>query len=404
MNKTVIIVGAGQAAASFASRHVSLGNALPLVIIGEEPNAPYQRPPLSKKYLSGGMEHERLSIRRPDWYGKNSITTHFGRRVIAIRPYERRVITDDSQSIEYYKLVICTGSHARGLPKEIGGTLEGVFTLRTISDAARISAALQSGNKLLIIGGGYIGLEVAATARKLGLEVTLVEMTERILQRVAAEETSSFFRKLHTRHGVTLLEAKRLVRLADNSGRVCGAEFESGEFIKTDSVLVGIGAQPNSELAESAGLICKNGIFVSENCQTSDPNIYAAGDCTSFIRKGKTIRLESVQNAADQGDLVARVLAGHDSRYTAVPWFWSEQYDCRLQIAGLNHGYDRTVIRHNVETASYSVWYFADDRLLAVDAMNDTKSYAYGRRLIEKGIHPTPNQVADEKTSLKDLI
>jgi 3-phenylpropionate/trans-cinnamate dioxygenase ferredoxin reductase subunit len=192
-------------------------------------------------------------------------------------------------------------------------------------------------------------------------------------------------------------------RLLDDDGTVCGAELESGEIIDADLVLVGIGSSPNTELAQAAGLDCDKGIRVSETCQTSDPNIYAAGDCSNFVRNGQQIRLESVQNAADQGDLIARVLAGEDVTYTALPWFWSDQYDCKLQIVGLNQGHNQTVLRPGSKDGSLSVWYYRDDQLLAIDAMNEPKSYAFGRKIIEAGKNPTPEEVADPATDLKAL-
>lgn len=374
------------------------------MLVGEEPYAPYQRPPLSKDCLLGKLETDRLLIRDPQWYAEQGVTTRFSTRIREIRTSRRQVISDQGDILEYSKLVLCTGAGARTLPERMGGDLDGVFTLRTIADMQRLRPVLQPGRRLLILGGGYIGLEVAAVARQLGLEVTLLEMADRILQRVADRETSGFFRDLHREHGVVLRESTRVARLAGVDGRVRAAELESGERIDADLVLVGIGSQPNTALAESAGLECDNGIVVTETGRTSDPDIYAAGDCTSFVRNGVRVRLESVQNAADQGDLVARVLGGEETAYTAVPWFWSEQYDCRLQIVGLNHGHTHTVLRRSGKDRSQSVWYYADDRLLAIDAMNDTRSFALGRRIIEMGKHPSPEQVADPEVDLKALV
>ncbi len=400
----IVIVGSGQAAASFISRHARLDDPPPLVLIGEEPYAPYQRPPLSKNALLGSLDLDRLFIRTPPWYAEQGVVTRFNTRIREIRRSQKQVICDQGDSVQYSKLILCTGARARTLPDSMGGHLDGVFTLRTIADMQRLQPVLQPGHRLLIVGGGYIGLEVAATARQLGLEVTLLEMADRILQRVAARETSDFFRALHREHGVDLRESTVLTRLTGVEGRVRAAELESGETMDTDLVLVGIGSQPNTALADSAGLECDNGIAVTETGQTSDPDIYAAGDCTSFVRNGVRVRLESVQNAADQGDLVARVLGKEEARYTAVPWFWSEQYDCRLQIVGLNHGHNRTVVRPGGKHRSQSVWYYADERLLAIDAMNDTLSYAFGRRMITLGKHPSPSQVADPGVDLKTLF
>jgi 3-phenylpropionate/trans-cinnamate dioxygenase ferredoxin reductase component len=399
----IVIVGAGQAAASFISRYQALGGSQPLLLIGEESHPPYQRPPLSKKYLLGELERERLFIRPLEWYQEQNVKLRFNTRIDAIDCEHRQVLTSDGDAITYDKLLLCTGSSARRLPASTGGDLKGVFTLRSIADIDHIAPQIQAGQRLLIIGGGYIGLEAAAVARQLGLEVTLLEMAERILQRVAAAETSDYFRSLHQQHGVQLQESARLSRLTERDGRVCGAELESGETVDADLVLVGIGGSANTELAQAAGLDCDIGIHVNDVCQTSDPYIFAAGDCASFMRNGVTVRLESVQNAADQGDLVARHLAGEKVHYNPLPWFWSDQYDCKLQIVGLNQGHDHTVVRPGGSDGSLSIWYYRGDTLLAIDAMNEPKSYAFGRKIIEAGINPTPQQVADPATDLKAL-
>ena len=403
MSAPIVIIGAGQAAASFISRHVGLGSEQPLLLIGEESYPPYQRPPLSKKYLLGELERDRLFIRPLEWYAEQGVETRFDTRVSEIRPGERKILTDAGDEVEYDRLIICTGSSARSLPAEVGGELEGVFTLRSISDIDRLSPGFQAGRKLLIVGGGYIGLEAAAVGRLLGLEVTVLEMADRIMQRVATEQTSDYFRRLHRGHGVDIRESAQMTRLIDTDGRVSGAELESGETIDADLVLIGIGGSPNVELAQAAGLDCDNGIRVDATCRTSDASIYAAGDCTNFNRNGQRIRLESVQNAADQGDLVARVIAGEDVTYTAQPWFWSDQYDCKLQIVGLNQGHDDCVVRTGDKEGVMSVWYYAGDRLLAIDAMNDPKSYAFGRKIIEAGINPDKKVVADPATDLKAI-
>lgn len=403
MDKPIVIVGAGQAAASFVSRHIKLGSDSALHLIGEEPHPPYQRPPLSKKYLLGELERDRLFIRPLDWYGEQGVTTDFGTRVDTIDRGSKNITTQNGDTIAYHKLILCTGSRARRLPAQIGGDLPGVYTLRNMADIDIMANEFQAGRKLLIIGGGYIGLEAASAACKLGLTVTVVEMAERILQRVAARETSDFFRTLHYNNGVEIRELARMKCLNESAGRVSGAEMEDGEFISADLVLVGIGGSANSELAEKAGLECDNGIAINNICQTSDFDIYAAGDCTSFVRNGQRIRLESVQNAADQGDLIAQVLAGKDLQYDALPWFWSDQFDCKLQIAGLNIGYTKTVIRAGANDSVRSIWYYADDRLLAVDAMNDPKAYAFGRKIIASGLHPSPLVIADPETDLKAL-
>ncbi len=403
MARPIIVVGAGQAAASFASRHTRLGSEAELHLIGEEPVPPYQRPPLSKNYLLGVLERDRLFIRPPQWYAEQGITTDFGTRVESIDRDTKQIRTQNGDIIAYHKLLLCTGSSARKLPASLGGELPGVYILRNLADVDTMAPAFQAGRKLLILGGGYIGLEAAASARKLGLNVTLLEMAERILQRVAAPETSDFIRNLHQSNGVEIRESAGMKQLCQSNGRVSGAEMEDGEEIPADLVLVGIGASANTRLAEQAGLDCDNGIPVNNICQTCDPDIYAAGDCTSFIRNGHRVRLESVQNAVDQGSLVAQVLSGADMQYDTLPWFWSDQYDCKLQIAGLNTGYTNTVVRPGATDNSQSIWYYADDRLIAVDAMNDTRAYAFGRKIIAAGKHPSPEEIADPNTDLKAL-
>lgn len=412
MQKPIVIVGAGQAAASFVSRHKALankgiGNNEPLILIGEEPVPPYQRPPLSKAYMSGDLERDRLFIRPAEWYSEQKITTYYNTRVDSIDPHLQQLKTSDGHTIDYAKLVLCTGSSPLSLPTSMGGDLAGVFTLRNIADVEAMAPELVSGRKLLIVGGGYIGLEAAAVARKFGLKVTVIEMAERILQRVAAPQTSDFFRALHQQHNVDVRESTKLVRLTQKNdglnGRVNGAELANGEQLDADLVLVGIGGRPNIKLADQSGLDCENGIAVNQICQTSNPDIFSAGDCASFVRNGLRIRLESVQNAADQGDLVARVIAGEAVTYDPLPWFWSDQYDCKLQIAGLNIGYTQTVIRPGSKPGGQSVWYYAKDKLLAVDAMNDAMAYALGRKMIGAGLHPSPDHIADPAIDLKSL-
>lgn len=403
MVSPIVIIGAGQAAASFVTRHTALGSTQPLLLIGEEPHPPYQRPPLSKKYLLGELERDRLLIRPLDWYTEQGVETRFNTRVTEIRPAARQIAVAAGDIIDYDRLIICTGSSARNLPAEIGGGLDAVFTLRSIADIDRLSPEFRAGRRLLIVGGGYIGLEAAAAGRQLGLEVTVIEMAERIMQRVAARETSDYFRQLHSSHGVEIMEGAEMVRLVESGGRACGAELASGEIIDADLVLIGIGGSPNIELAQAANLECDTGIRVDGACRSSDPNIFAAGDCTSFERNGRQIRLESVQNAADQGDLVARVIAGEDVSYSALPWFWSDQYDCKLQIAGLNIGYDQCVVRPGDKDQKQSIWYYSGDRLLAVDAINDPKAYAFGRKMIESGENPSKESVASPDSDLRAI-
>ena len=397
----IIIVGAGQAGASLAAKLRALGYPGPVTMIGEEPVPPYQRPPLSKGYLLGEMELERLYLRAPSFWAEQNVTLRLAARVTAINPAERTVTVDD-QVLAYDQLALTTGSRPRALPAAIGGTLDNVFTVRTLADIDRMEPLMRQGRNAVIVGGGYIGLEAAAVASKLGLHVTVIEAAPRILQRVASPETSAYFRDLHAAHGVTILEGTGLDRLLGDT-KVTGARLTDGREIPADIVIVGIGIQPNSDLAEAAGLAIDNGIKTDAQGRTSDPHIWAAGDCASFPHAGGRIRLESVGNAIDQAEIVAENMLGAGKPYRAKPWFWSDQYDCKLQIAGLNTGYDRIVTRKG-DAGAVSFWYYQGDRLLAVDAMNDGRAYMIGKRLIEGGKSPDPAVIADPASDLKELL
>ena len=374
------------------------------MLIGEEPYTPYQRPALSKKFLTGQANLEHLLIRSQQWFEEQGVATILNSRAMNIDRAKKQVFTDKNEIVEYDKLLLCTGSRARSLPDTAGGNLKGVHTLRSIADAVRLRAEIKQSHKMLVVGGGYLGLEVAATVTNFNIDITLIEAAERILQRIACAETSNLFRDLHRSHGVDIRESAQIKTLLESNGQLCGVQLCSGEIIEASLALVAIGNQPNIELAEMTGLDCNNGIAVTAGFRSSDPNIYAAGDCTSFVKNGKRIRLESVQNASEQGALAAQALAGQNTTCTAVPWFWSEQYDSQLQIAGLNHGYNRTVLRQAATERACSLWYYANDKLLAVDAINDPKSFVTGRKLIELGLHPAPQQVSNPKLNLMELV
>lgn len=398
----VVAIGAGQAGAALAARLRSGGHAGPITLIGEEPILPYQRPPLSKGYLLGEMGADRLTLRSADFYAEQDIALRLGAPVSAIDP-RARTVTLGTETIRYDDLVLTTGSVPRRLPAAIGGDLAGVYTVRTIADVDAERAEFSPGRRLVIVGGGYIGLEAAAVAAKLGLDVTVLEMAPRILQRVAAPETSDYFRALHTAHGVKILESTGLERLLGEAGHVTAARLTDGREIPADFVIAGIGILPATQLAEAAGLVIENGIRTNSHGRTSDPHIWAAGDCASFPWQGGRLRLESVQNAIDQADLVADNILGADKDYVPMPWFWSDQYDCKLQIAGLNTGYDRIVTR-GPDGAAVSFWYFKGDRLLAVDAMNDSRAYMVGKRLLETGRDVDAGAISNPATNLKSLL
>ena len=396
----VIVVGAGQAGSSCVAKLRNSGFEGPITLIGEEPVPPYQRPPLSKAYLLGDMTLERMVLRPETFYSENNIELRMSTRVDAINASERNILIGD-ETLHYDDLVLTTGSTPNRLPASIGGALDGVFVVRDLADVDAMAARFVEGAKVLIVGGGYIGLEAASVASKLGLQVTLVEMAERILQRVAAPETSNYFRELHSSHGVDLREGIGLDRLLGEDA-VEGARLTDGSELDVDFVIVGVGIAPASGLAIAAELIIENGIKVDAHGRTSDPHIWAAGDCASFPYRDTRIRLESVPNAIDQAEVVAENIMGAAKDYVAKPWFWSDQYDVKLQIAGLNTGYDRVVTRRTGDAVSY--WYYAGATLLAVDAANDPRGYMIGKRLIEAGKSPSPEVIADPETDMKALL
>jgi 3-phenylpropionate/trans-cinnamate dioxygenase ferredoxin reductase subunit len=303
--------------------------------------------------------------------------------------------------LSYDQLALTTGSTPRLLPEAIGGRLKNVFAVRGLADVDAMRPAFERGGHVLIIGGGYIGLEAAAVAAKRGLKVTLVEMADRILQRVACAETSDYFRALHQSHGVTLLEGVGLSSLT-GTDHVTGAILSNGATLDIDFALVGVGIQPNTQLADAAGLTLNNGIETNALGQTSQSKIWAAGDCASFPYQGERIRLESVPNAIDQAEVVAANMLGAQKAYHATPWFWSDQYDVKLQIAGLNQGFENVVTR--IGEAGRSHWYYKAGQVLAVDAMNDPRAYMVAKRLIEAGKTADSALVADPGSNLKALL
>lgn len=398
----IVVIGAGQAGASLVAKLRKDGFAGKITLIGEEPVVPYQRPPLSKAYLLGDMALERLYLRPESFYTDNNIALDLSETAVAIDRADKMVIAG-GKKIPYDQLALTTGSVPRRLPGAIGGELSGVHVVRTLADVGDMAPAVVEGARALIVGGGYIGLEAAAVCAKRGVKVTLVEMSERILQRVAAPETSDYFRALHVAHGVDIREGVGLDRLLGEAGRVTGAVLGDGTELAVDFVVVGVGITPATELAEAAGLEIENGIKVDARGRTSDPRIWAAGDCASFPHGGGRLRLESVPNAIDMAECVAGNMLGGETDYVPKPWFWSDQYDVKLQIAGLNTGYDRIVSRRG-EGRTASFWYFQGDQLLAVDAMNDPRAYMVGKRLIDAGKTADPDLVGDPALDLKALM
>jgi len=399
----VVVVGAGQAGASLVAKLRALGFEGEITLIGAENVPPYQRPPLSKAYLLGEMAQERLYLRPAEFYVDQNITLRLDTRVTGIDREAKTITLSDDETLTYDELALTVGAHPRTLPAAIGGMLDGVFAVRDLADADAMAPAFQPGKRVLIIGGGYIGLEAAAVASKLGLEVTLVEMADRILQRVAAPQTSDYFRALHQSHGVDIREGVGLDRLLGDD-HVTGAVLTDGTELEIEFAVVGVGINPAAILAESAGIEVGNGITTDSHGRTSDPHIWAAGDCASCIFQGQTIRLESVGNAIDQAEAVAVNIAGGDQPYVPKAWFWSDQYDCKLQIAGLNMGYTDVYVRMGDAPGVQSNWYYNGATLLAVDAMNDPRNYMIGKRLIEAGRSPDPALITDPATDMKALL
>ncbi len=397
----IVVIGAGQAGSSCVVKLRNGGFDGKITLIGAEPQPPYQRPPLSKAYLMGDMALERLYLRPEAFYAEHQIDLRLGVQVQGIDS-AAKTIDLGGEVLAYDDLVLTTGSVPHRLPAAIGGALEGVHVVRGLADVDAMAPGFVEGARVLIVGGGYIGLEAASVAAKLGLSVTLVEMAPRILQRVASPETSDFFRKLHVDHGVDLREGVGLERLTGEDA-VMGAMLTDGTKLDVDFVIVGVGIAPATSLAEAAAVGLDNGIAVDAQGRTDVPHIWAAGDCTSFPYRGGRIRLESVPNAIEQAEIVAENLMGAGKDYGAKPWFWSDQYDVKLQIAGLNTGYDRVVTR-GAAPGPVSFWYYKSETLLAVDAANDPRGYMIGKRLIEGGKSPSPEAIEDPETDMKALL
>ncbi len=401
----IVIIGGGQAAASAAARLRALGHGGPLAILTEEPVPPYQRPPLSKGYLLGKMGLDRLVLRGADWWAEQGIELHTGTRVTAIDRAARRIETAGG-GFDYDALILATGAQARRLDPAQGGDLPGVFEVRDLAHVDAMVPHMRAGARAVVVGGGYIGLEAAAVAASLGLHVTVVEMRPRILGRVASEAIADAVRALHRSHGVEVIEGAALDRI-EGSEAATGVRLADGRLLPADLVIAGIGIAPRTDLAEAAGLAIDNGIAVDEQGRTSDPAIWAAGDCASFpapeARFGPRLRLEAVSNAIDMAEAVAENILGAAKAYVPKPWFWSDQYDAKLQIAGLAAGADRFIARPG-DGGGLSVWAFAGPRLLSVEALNDARAYMVGKRLIDAGRSPDPQAVADPAIPVKSLM
>lgn len=400
-----IIVGASHAAAQVAPTLRQHGWEGSITIIGNEYFLPYHRPPLSKDFLSGTKSIENIMIRPPAVYEKAGIRFALGTTVDGIDRDNKCLILDDGHPVPYDKLVLTVGARVRKV--DIPGIdLEGVFYLRDINDVQQIRHFTDKAKSAVIVGGGYIGLETASSLRKLGMEVTVLEAMPRVLQRVTAPEVSNFYSRIHSEEGVNIVtdtQVEAIVGDNDVEAVVCS----DGTRYPADLVVVGVGVIPNTELASSAGLAVDNGIVVDEYARTSDEDILAAGDCTSHFNPiyGRQMRLESVQNAIDQATVAAKTVCGELQSYSALPWFWSDQYDLKLQIAGLNQGYTDVVIRGDIEgSRSFAAFYLRDDKLLAVDAVNRPKEFMLGKKLIAGDIDVDVTLLGDDSVELKEML
>ena len=404
MQNTIVVVGTGHAAAQVVDSLRREGFGGRLVLVGEEPNLPYQRPPLSKKFLAGELEAERLPIRPATFYESIRCELLLGHSVTEINTASRTLQLANSSPLGYDKLVLAIGGHARPLPVP-GADLAGVHVLRTMADVNAIRALAITGRRVVIVGAGYIGLECAATFRKLGLDVTVIEMMDRVMSRVVAPQMSRFYAGEHAAHGVKIVTGKRVGAMQGN-GRVTAVECTEGTRVPADLVLVGIGLVPNMELASAAGIRCDDGIAVDEYCRTSDPDIYAIGDCCSHPspRYGRRIRLESVDNAFEQGRTAAANICGRVLAHDKTPWFWSDQYELKLQIVGLSQGYDQVVLRGDPAGRSFSCCYLRNGELIALDAVNHVKDFMAARKLIAERVRPDPARLADDAVAIKDTL
>jgi len=404
VTERVVIAGAGHAAGQAVATLRQKKWPGEIVLVGEEPWLPYQRPPLSKKFLAGELPAERLYVKPPAFYDDASITVKLETRVDGIDRTTKSLRLNDGGALGYDRLILALGARTRRLPPLPGSDLAGLHYLRNVQDVQQIRHGLVEGRNLVIIGAGYIGLEVAAVACRLGLHVTVIEMQDRVMKRVVAPPVSAFYEREHRQHGVNLM-LETGIRGFRGHTQVDGVVLTDGSILAADLVVTGIGIVPNTEIAAAAGLEVADGIVVDDRCRTSDELIYAIGDCTMHPNRliGRSVRLESVQNALEQARTAAANLCGEDARYAEIPWFWSDQYDLKLQIAGLSQGYDRAVLRGDPESRSFSCIYLSGSRILAVDAVNNPKDFLQSKRLIADRTSMNVEKLADAGVELKNL-
>ena len=397
----MVIIGCGQAGGQAAASLRQEKYEGPITMIGQEPYIPYQRPPLSKQYLSGEQEKEKLSLRQESFYSEKEINLKLETSVLSLDPHKKELQLENDETVTYDKLLVATGGRPRKLEVD-GHTLKGIHYLRNIDDVDAIKTQMRTSQNLVIVGGGYIGLEVASVAIKRGLTVSVLEMESRILERVTTEEMSAFYHQLHTDEGVNILtstQAKAFKGAETVESVVCG-----DHELPADLVIVGIGILPNTEMAEAAGLKTNNGLVVDEHCRTSNEHIFAAGDCTNHPNPilNRRLRLESVPNAMEQGRVAASNMLGGSKSYASMPWFWSDQYEHKLQMVGFSKDSDQSIIRGDMASKSFTVFYLKDDSIIAADSVNNPKEFMASKQLVGK--KASIEALADTSIELKTLI
>ena len=400
----VLIVGTGHAGAQAAIMLRQLKYEGSILLAGAEAAPPYERPPLSKEYLSGEKEFERILLRKPQFWPDRDIGMRPGSEVLSVDAEAHRVGLADGGSLSYRHLIWAAGGEARRLSCA-GGDLAGVHTVRSRADVDRITLELEHVRRVAVIGGGYIGLEAAAVLRKLGRDVVLLEAETRVLSRVAGPALSAFYEEEHRRQGVDLRTGALVDCIEEANGRAAGVRMAGGSMIPCEMVIVGIGIQPSVAPLAAAGAVCSNGVHVDASCRTSLADVFAAGDCAAHENRyagGARIRLESVQNANDQATVAARTILGHEVSYDSVPWFWSNQYDLRLQTVGLSAGHDETLVRGDPADRKFSVVYLREGKVVALDCVNATKDYVQGRKLVEAAAEIPAGVLADASVPLKE--
>ncbi|MDP9083301.1 MAG: FAD-dependent oxidoreductase [Pseudomonadota bacterium] len=404
MISTIVIVGGGQAGAQAIDTLRREGFAGRLVLIGDESGLPYQRPPLSKKYLSGEMAADRLPFRHQAFYDEHRVELKLGTKAVHLDTSSRQVELANGEKITYDRLLLGLGASSRRLTCP-GAELAGIHYLRAATDVSAIREGIKPGVRIGVIGGGYIGLETASTCRKMGCEVTVLEMADRIMNRVVAPTVSRYFEGEHRAQGVNIICDVRVVRL-EGAGKVERVVCADGSIHAVDFVIVGVGAVAVTELASDAGLSCGNGIVVDEYCRTSDASIFAAGDCTDHpsLHYGRRVRLESVDNAFEQAKTAALNMLDRPATHDRVPWFWSDQFDNKLLIVGLSQDYDKQVLRGDPASRSFSVCYLKGRELLAVEAINHSKDYMAARKLIAERTPLDLHALADPRVPLKEAV